>query len=231
MNDKREIMQQYGDRLTVIDHPLVKHKLAVLRDKGTPGNIFREVVREIALLEVYEATRALPTRSVQVKTPLAIAPCETIEGNEPVIVPILRAGLAMQDAFMELIPTAPVAHLGMKRDEETHEPTEYYANMPEYIADRPVLLVDPMLATGGSLVAAIRSLRGRGVKDLTCVVIVAAPEGVQRVLDLDPEVRIVAATLDDGLNDDAYIVPGLGDAGDRIFKTLGAGASCNVSRA
>lgn len=218
--DSKKIAEQFGERLVVIDHPLVAHKLSVLRDKDTPSNIFREVLREIALLEIYEATRELPTSAVEIETPIARATCETIKGGEPVIVPILRAGLAMQEAFMELIPTASIAHLGMARDEETHEPVEYYTNLPAYIAERPVLLVDPMLATGGSLIAAIKALRARGVRDLTCVVIVAAPEGVERVFAEDPNVRIFTATLDEGLNEDAYIVPGLGDAGDRIFNTV-----------
>jgi uracil phosphoribosyltransferase len=211
---------EFGSRLTVVDHPLVAHKLSVLRNKNTPSNIFREAVQEIALLEAFEATRLLPTVEVRVETPLTATTCNTIKGNEPVIVPILRAGLAMQDAFMTLIPTAPVAHLGMFRNEQTHEPTEYYAKMPSDIAERPVLVVDPMLATGGSLVAAIQTLRKRGVKDITCVVMVAAPEGVERVLEADPDVRLVTAALDSHLNEDAYIVPGLGDAGDRIFQTL-----------
>jgi uracil phosphoribosyltransferase len=220
MMQAEEVKQRFGNRLVVVDHPLVKHKLSVLRDKTTPSNVFREVLREIATLEAYEATRALSTHTIEVETPLTTTTCETIKGQEPVIVPILRAGLAMQDAFMNMIPTASVAHLGMKRNEETHEPHEYYANIPAYVVGRPVLLVDPMLATGGSMVAGIKALRDRGVKDLTCVVIVAAPEGVERVLEADPAVRLFAATLDEGLNEAAYIVPGLGDAGDRIFKTL-----------
>lgn len=220
MMQKQDVAKQYGDRLVVIDHPLVKHKLAVLRDKTTPSNVFREALREIAMLEAYEVTRALPTNEVEIETPITTTTCETIKDQEPVIVPILRAGLAMQDAFMDMIPTAPIAHLGMNRNEETHEPVEYYANMPVYIAERPVLLVDPMLATGGSMAAGIKALRDRGVKDLTCVVIVAAPEGVERVLEADPDVRIFTAALDEGLNEAAYIVPGLGDAGDRIFKTI-----------
>lgn len=220
MTQTQDMVEQYGERLVVIDHPLVKHKLSVLRDKRTPSNIFRDTLREIAMLEAYEATRALSTSVIEIETPITTTTCETIEGKEPVIVPILRAGLAMQDAFMDMIPTAPIAHLGMNRNEETHEPVEYYANMPVYIAERPVLLVDPMLATGGSMVAGIKALRDRGVKDLTCVVIVAAPEGVERVLAADPDVRIFTAALDEGLNEAAYIVPGLGDAGDRIFKTI-----------
>ena len=221
MESGQKIKEHFGERLVVLDHPLVAHKLAVLRAKDTPSNIFREALREIALLEVYEATCMLPTRQIEIETPIATTTGQPIKGNEPIIVPILRAGLAMQEAFMTLMPTAPIAHLGMKRNEQTHEPVEYYANMPAYIAERSVLLVDPMLATGGSLIAAIKTLRDRGVKDLTCVVIVAAPEGVERVLAFDPDVRIIAAALDEGLNEDAYIVPGLGDAGDRIFKTLG----------
>lgn len=151
------IQEQFGDRLVVIDHPLVEHKLSVLRDKNTPSNIFREALREIALLEVYEATRTLATSPIDIETPIACAHCQTIKGKEPVIIPILRAGLAMQEAFMDLIPTAQIAHLGMKRDEATHEPYLYYANIPASVAERPVLLVDPMLATGGSLVAAIQA--------------------------------------------------------------------------
>lgn len=220
MGNRQEILEQYTERLVVIEHPLIAHKLSVLRDKRTPISIFRDTARELTMLEVYEATRDIPTTSVEIETPLATTVCETINGREPVIVPILRAGLAMQDAFTTLIPTAPIAHLGMYRDEETHEPIEYLAKMPPYIADRSVLLVDPMLATGGSLIAAIKTLRERGVKHLICVVMVAAPEGVQRVLEFDPEVRIFTAALDDCLNDDAFILPGLGDAGDRIFGTL-----------
>ena len=220
MGKKQDVVDQFADRLVVIDHPLIAHKLSVLRDKNTPTNIFRDTARELTMLEVYEATRDIPTSEVEIETPLATTTGETINGREPVKVPILRAGLAMQDAFTTLIPTAPIAHLGMFRDEETHEPVEYLAKMPSYIADRSVLLVDPMLATGGSLIAAIKTLRDRGVKHLTCVVMVAAPEGVQRVLEFDPEVRIFTAALDDCLNDDAFILPGLGDAGDRIFGTL-----------
>ena len=222
MEKTHSIQDSYGDRLVVLDHPLVAHKLAVLRDKDTPSNIFREALKEIALLEVYEATRTLPTSPVQIETPVAQASCQTIKGNEPVIIPVLRAGLAMQEAFMTLIPTAQIAHLGMKRDEKTHEPHTYYANIPDSVAERPVFLVDPMLATGGSLVAAIEAVRKRGAKDVTCVVIVAAPEGVRRAFEYDPDIRIVAAALDEGINDDAYIVPGLGDAGDRIFNALNA---------
>lgn len=212
----------FGDRFTVLDHPLIKHKLSVLRDEKTPSFIFRRTVSEITLLECYEATKHLATREVEVKTPLATCTCETIAKQEPVIVPILRAGLGMLDAVLEMIPSAPVAHLGMYRNEETHEPIEYYAKMPGYIHERQVLLTDPMLATGGSLIAALHALRQRGVKDIVAMVIVASPEGVKTVLDADPDVRLFACALDEALNDDAYIVPGLGDAGDRIFQTTDA---------
>ncbi|MEF2655867.1 MAG: uracil phosphoribosyltransferase [Eggerthellaceae bacterium] len=212
----------FGDRFTVLDHPLIKHKLSVLRDEKTPSFIFRRTVSEITLLECYEATKHLVTREVEVKTPLATCTCDTIAKQEPVIVPILRAGLGMLDAVLEMIPSAPVAHLGMYRNEETHEPIEYYAKMPGYIHERQVLLIDPMLATGGSLIAALHALRQRGVKDIVAMVIVASPEGVKTVLDADPDVRLFACALDEALNDDAYIVPGLGDAGDRIFQTTDA---------
>lgn len=212
----------FGDRFTVLDHPLIKHKLSVLRDEKTPSFIFRRTVSEITLLECYEATKHLATREVEVKTPLATCTCETIAKQEPVIVPILRAGLGMLDAVLEMIPSAPVAHLGMYRNEETHEPIEYYAKMPGYIHERQVLLIDPMLATGGSLIAALHALRQRGVKDIVAMVIVASSGGVKTVLDADPDVRLFACALDEALNDDAYIVPGLGDAGDRIFQTTDA---------
>lgn len=175
------------ERLTVVDHPLIKHKLSVIRNEDTPDYLFRQTVREITLLEGYAATQDLATRSVEVKTPIATCECESIRGIEPVVVPILRAGLGM----------------------------------PDYIADRSVLLVDPMLATGGSLCAAIDALRKRGVKDISACVIVASPEGVQTVLEHDPSVRLFTCAIDEGLNEDAYIVPGLGDAGDRIFRTEG----------
>lgn len=219
----------FGDRLTVLDHPLINHKLAVLRNETTPSSVFRQTVHEITLLECYEATKHLVTKEVEVKTPLATCTCKTIAKQEPVIVPILRAGLAMLDALLEVIPSSPVAHLGMYRNEETHEPVEYYAKMPGYINERQVLLVDPMLATGGSLNAALHALRARGVKDIVAMVIVAAPEGVRAVLNADPDVHIYTCALDERLNEDAYIVPGLGDAGDRIFQTTGTPVTSETS--
>lgn len=211
----------FGDRLTVLDHPLIAHKLSVLRNEITPSSVFRQTVHEITLLECYEATKHLVTKEVEVKTPITTCSCKSIAKQEPVIVPILRAGLAMLDAMLEVIPSSPVAHLGMYRDETTHRPIEYYAKMPGYINERQVLLVDPMLATGGSLCAALHALRSRGAKDIVAMVIVAAPEGVKAVLDADPDVRLFTCALDEGLNENAYIVPGLGDAGDRIFQTTG----------
>lgn len=218
---KKENYMDFKDneRVTVVDHPLIRHKLSVIRDKTTPDAIFRQSVRELTMLEAYEATKHLDTKPITVETPIASCECETITGLEPVVVPILRAGLGMLDGMLDLIPTAPVAHLGMYRNEETHEPVEYFAKMPPYIAERQVLLVDPMLATGGSLKAAIQSLRKRGVKDLIAMVLVASPEGVQAVLEADPDVRLFTCAIDKGMNEDAYIVPGLGDAGDRIFRT------------
>lgn len=220
-----------NERVTVMDHPLVRHKLAVMRDENTSGITFRQAVHEITMLEAYEATKHLLTVPVEVKTPIAPASCETIAGHEPVIVPILRAGLGMLDGMLEVIPTAPVAHLGMYRNETTHEPIEYYAKMPGYIAERQVIVVDPMLATGGSLIAAIQALRSRGVKDLVAMVIVASPEGVEAVLEADRDVRLFTCAIDEGLNEDAYIVPGLGDAGDRIFQTFGTPVTSDLEPA
>ncbi len=208
------------DRLVVINHPLVNHKLALLRKKNTPGIIFRQCVREIGLLEAYEVTKQIRTHEVTVETPLAVTKGQSFGGAEPVIVPILRSGLCLLDPFLELIPTASVGHLGMARDEETHIAKEYYAKMPPHIEQKQVFIVDPMLATGGSLIDAIKNLRNRGVKDLYAAVMVASPEGIKAVLDADDEIILYTCAVDEGLNEDAYIVPGLGDAGDRIYGTL-----------
>ncbi len=208
-----------SDRFTVIDHPLVDHKVALIRDKATPAGTFRLAVRELTVLEAYEATRHLATHECPIETPLTTTTGRVISGQEPVIVPILRSGLAMLDGMLDIIPNAPVAHLGMFRDEVTHEPIEYYAKMPPMIADRQVIVVDPMLATGGSMIAALSALRKRGIEDIVAMVLVASPEGVEAVLAADPKVRLFACTLDDHLNENAYIVPGLGDAGDRIYQT------------
>lgn len=208
-----------NERVIVIDHPMVQHKLSILRDEETSSKQFRELVRELALFEGYEATRDLALEDVKVETPICTADCKQVAGKKMVIVPILRAGLGMVDGLQELMPSTFVGHLGMYRDPETHEPHEYYAKLPDSIDQRDVLVVDPMLATGGSAVAAIQYLRKQGVKNIKLMVLVAAPEGIEAVLAADPDVRIYTCSIDEGLNDRAYIVPGLGDAGDRIFGT------------
>ncbi|MBQ2680561.1 MAG: uracil phosphoribosyltransferase [Eggerthellaceae bacterium] len=212
-------MPKNYERVTVVDHPLVHHKLALLRDKNTPASQFRQVVRELAMLEGYEASRRLPTKSVTVETPLMTTECQMLT-TDPVIVPILRAGLGLLEGILDLVPTATVGHLGMERDEVTHVARAYYAKMPKDVDKRPTIIVDPMLATGGSAVAAIKYLRERGVYNLSLMVLVAAPEGIEAVLEADEHVRIITCAIDDGLNENAYIVPGLGDAGDRIFGTI-----------
>ena len=209
-----------SDRVTVVDHPLVQHKLSILRDEQTGTKQFRDLIRELAVFEGYEATRDLPLEDVSVTTPICEATSKKIAGRKLAIVPILRAGLGMVDGLLDLIPAARVGHVGMYRDEVTHEPHEYYAKLPGDIAERICLVVDPMLATGGSAVAALQYLRKQGAQDIRFLSIVAAPEGLKTVLEADDSVRVYTCSVDDGLNEAAYIVPGLGDAGDRIFGTL-----------
>lgn len=208
------------ERVTLVDHPLVQHKLSILRDKRTGTKQFRDLISELALFEGYEATRDLPLEDVQVEMPICAAPCKQLSGRKLAIVPILRAGLGMVDGLLELVPAARVGHIGMYRDEETHEPHEYYCKLPVDVDQRICLLVDPMLATGGSATAALGYLRKQGVRDVRLLCIVAAPEGIAAVQEADPDVHIYTCAIDEGLNDAAYIVPGLGDAGDRIFGTL-----------
>lgn len=208
------------ERVTLVDHPLVQHKLSILRNKRTGTKQFRDLISELALFEGYEATRDLPLEDVQVETPICAAPCKQLSGRKLAIVPILRAGLGMVDGLLELVPAARVGHIGMYRDEETHEPHEYYCKLPVDVDQRICLLVDPMLATGGSATAALGYLRKQGVRDVRLLCIVAAPEGIAAVQEADPDVHIYTCAIDEGLNDAAYIVPGLGDAGDRIFGTL-----------
>ena len=203
----------------VLDHPLIQHKLAILRSKDTPVKEFRELVGEIAGLMCYEATRNLPTKEVSVETPITTATCRMLAGKKMAIVPILRAGLGMVDSMVNLIPSAKIGHIGLYRDPVTHKPVEYYCKLPEDIANRQVFVVDPMLATGGSAVAAIDFLKERGCKNIIMMNIIGAPEGVAAVQKAHPDVDIYLAALDEKLNDHAYIVPGLGDAGDRIFGT------------
>lgn len=206
-------------RFQIIDHPLVQHKLHILRDKNTSTKDFRELVTELAVFEGYEAMRDLPLEDVEVETPLEKTTCKRIAGKKIAIIPILRAGLGMVDGILTLVPSARVGHVGMYRDPQTHEPHQYYCKFPPAIEDRTCLVVDPMLATGGSLTAAIKFLRDAGAKDIRCLTLVSAPEGVKAVLDFDPDVRLYTCALDRQLNENAYILPGLGDAGDRIYGT------------
>ena len=203
----------------VMDHPLIHHKLAVLRNKETPVKEFRELINEISGLMCYEATRNLPTMDVEVETPVATAKCKMLAGKKLAIVPILRAGLGMVDALVDLIPSAKIGHIGLYRDPETHEPVEYYCKLPEDVDQRVVFVVDPMLATGGSAVAAIDFLKKHGCKTIIMMNVIGCPEGVKCVQDAHPDVEMYLASIDEKLNDHAYIVPGLGDAGDRIFGT------------
>lgn len=208
------------NRFYVLNHPLVQHKMAILRRTETGTKQFRELIRELALFEGYEATRDFPLEDIEVTTPLETTNAKQIAGKKVAIVPILRAGLGMVDGLLELLPSARVGHIGMFRDPKTKEPQPYYCKLPGDIESRTVLLVDPMLATGGSANAALDYLRKAGVKDIRFLVIDAAPEGANAVLEHDPDVRIYATSLDRQLNENAYILPGLGDAGDRIFGTF-----------
>ena len=207
------------DKVHVLEHPLIQHKLAILRSKNTSVKEFRELISEISGLMCYEATRNLPTKEVEVQTPVAMAKCRRLAGKKLAIIPILRAGLGMVDAMVDLIPSAKIGHIGLYRDPETHKPVEYYCKLPEDIGNRQVFVVDPMLATGGSAVAAIDFLKQHGCQNIVMMNIIGAPEGVEAVRQAHPDVEIYLAALDEKLNDHAYIVPGLGDAGDRIFGT------------
>jgi len=205
--------------MKVIDHPLVQHKLAILRDISTGPKEFREVVREITVLICYEAMRGLPLTPVNVETPLEITGCYKIDGKKMAVVPILRAGLGMTEGVLDLVPAAKIGHIGVYRDHDTLKPVEYYCKLPPDIAERTVFIVDPMLATGGSACDAIKMLKNQGCADIKLMVLVAAPEGVSHVEREYPDVEIYAAALDRGLNENGYIMPGLGDAGDRLFGT------------
>ena len=203
----------------VLDHPLIQHKLAILRNKDTGVKEFRELVGEIAGLMCYEATRNLPTVETEVETPVATAKVRVLAGKKLAIVPVLRAGLGMVDSMIALIPSAKIGHIGLYRDPETHMPVEYYCKLPEDIESRQVFVVDPMLATGGSAVAAIDFLKKHGCRNIIMMNIIGCPEGVKTVQEAHPDVDIYLAAVDERLNDHAYIIPGLGDAGDRIFGT------------
>ncbi|MDR3052791.1 MAG: uracil phosphoribosyltransferase [Coriobacteriales bacterium] len=211
----------FSKNVMVIDHPMVQHKLTLLRDKETGSKQFRELIKELAMFEGYEATRHFQLEPTQVTTPICQTTAYTLKGRKVAIVPILRAGLGMVEGILELIPAARVGHIGLYRDHETHLPVEYYCKFPEDIETREVLIVDPMLATGGSASAAIEFIKARGVPSerIRLLVIIAAPEGIQTVVDTDPRITIYTCAIDDHLDESAYIVPGLGDAGDRIFGT------------
>ena len=207
-------------KVQILEHPLLQHKLSILRDVNTGVKEFREAVGEIAALMCYEATRNLPTKEVEIQTPVAKATVRVLAGKKLAIVPILRAGLGMVDSMISLIPSAKVGHIGLFRDPETHEPVKYYCKMPPDISERQVFIVDPMLATGGSAIAAIDVLKNEyGCKSITLMNIIAAPEGIDAVAKAHPDIDIIVTAVDQGLNEHAYIVPGLGDCGDRIFGT------------
>ncbi len=203
----------------IADHPLIQHKLSILRDKATPSKQFRELIREITQLMVYEATRDLPLCDVEVETPMTKMTGKMIAGRKLAFVPILRAGLGMVDGAVELVPAARVGHIGLYRDEETLKPVEYYCKLPGDIQEREVIVLDPMLATGGSAVDAIAQIKQRGPKNIKFMCIIAAPEGLKVLTEAHPDVQVYCAALDERLNDKGYILPGLGDAGDRIFGT------------
>lgn len=206
-------------KFQVIDHPLIQHKLTMIREKNCGTKVFREVVNEIAMLMAYEVSRDMPLEDVVIETPMGKSTQKTLSGKKVAIIPILRAGIGMVDGILELIPAAKVGHVGLYRDEETLQPHEYFVKLPEDIASRQLFVVDPMLATGGSAIMAIDSLKERGASNIKFVCLVAVLEGVKALQEAHPDVDIYTAALDERLNEDGYIVPGLGDAGDRLFGT------------
>lgn len=209
-----------NNQVFVMDHPLIQHKLTFLRDKTTGSKEFRQLVSEIATLMCYEATRDLPLMETQIETPIGPATTKVIAGRKMALVPILRAGLGMVDGMLELVPAAKVGHIGMYRDHETLQPVEYYSKLPSDITERDVFVLDPMLATGGSSVDAIDIVKRSNPKSIKFICIIAAPEGVEVLTKAHPDVQVYCANIDECLNENSYIVPGLGDAGDRIFGTL-----------
>ena len=205
--------------ITITNHPLIQHKLSILRDKHTASKEFRTLVGEIAMLMCYEATRDLPLKDVEIETPVSKMTTKALAGKKLAFVPILRAGLGMVDGVLTLVPSARVGHIGLYRDEVTHEPHEYYCKLPDRINERLVIVCDPMLATGGSAIQAVDFLKDKGCKNIKFMCIIAAPEGLDALRTAHPDIDIYVGNLDEKLNEDAYIVPGLGDAGDRIFGT------------
>ena len=212
-------MFETDSKVHIMDHPLVAHKLTIMRDKDTSVKDFRELVSEIGMLITYEATRDLPLTTKHIETPICAMEAPTLAGKKVAVVPILRAGLGLVDGVLRMIPSARVAHIGMFRDEVTLEPHVYFCKTPKDIAERDIIIVDPMLATGGSACAAIDEMKKRGCKNIKLLILVAAPEGIKCIREAHPDVDIYAGALDDHLNERGYIVPGLGDAGDRIFGT------------
>ena len=206
-------------KVVVMDHPLIQHKIGIMRRQDTGAKEFRTLVSEVAMLECYEATRDLELRDVEIETPICKTTVKELKGKKLAVVPILRAGLGMVEGMLEMIPAAKVGHIGLYRDPETAEPVEYYCKLPADCANREVFVVDPMLATGGSAVAALQMLKDKGVKNIRFMCIIAAPEGVKRLQEAHPDVDLFIGALDERLNEKKYIVPGLGDAGDRIFGT------------
>lgn len=212
-------MYKGNSNITICDHPLLKHKITMLRNKETGTSEFRKIVEEISMLVGYEALRNLDVEEVEVETPIETAMCPVIAGKKPAIVPILRAGLGMVEGLLKLMPVAKVGHIGLYRDEETFEPHEYYCKLPPAINERKIFVVDPMLATGGSAIAAIDFIKKYEGKDITFLCVIAAPEGLEKLAAAHPDIKIYVGNLDRELNDHKYICPGLGDAGDRIFGT------------
>lgn len=207
-------------KVVVFDHPLIKHKLTFIRDKNTGSKAFRELVTEVSMLMAYEVTRDMALEEIEIETPMMKMKSEVIAGKKVGLIPILRAGLGMVDGMLSILPSAKVGHIGLYRDPETLQPVEYYCKLPQDIAERDLIVLDPMLATGGSAIAAIQFLKDRGATpSIKFVCLIAAPEGVKAVKDAHPDVDIYVASLDEKLNEDAYVVPGLGDAGDRLFGT------------
>ncbi|MDE6088491.1 MAG: uracil phosphoribosyltransferase [Oscillospiraceae bacterium] len=206
-------------KLNIIDHPLIQHKISLMRDKNTGTKEFRELVNETAMLICYEATRDLPLKEIEMETPLCMARTKIVSGRKLAVVPILRAGLGMVDGVTSLVPAAKIGHIGMFRDPETHKPVKYYAKLPDDIAERDVIVVDPMLATGATACDAITELKKAGVKNIKFMCIICSPEGASYMIRKHPDVNIYCGVMDLGLNDDKFIIPGLGDAGDRIFGT------------
>ena len=206
-------------KVTQINHPLILHKLAFIRNKETGSKDFRELVEEVSMLMAYEVTRDLSTEEVEIETPICKTKCQMLSGKKVAIVPILRAGLGMVDGMLKLIPAAKVGHIGLYRDEETLQPVEYFCKLPQDIAERDIIVVDPMLATGGSAADAITMLKKRGAKNLRLMCLISSPEGIVFVQNAHPDVDIYVAGIDEKLNENGYIVPGLGDAGDRLFGT------------